>query len=57
VPPADPGSAQKFAALGDPRGIVTGPDGAYWIAQFAARKLGRLTPQGGYTTLGGLPAA
>ena len=43
--------------LADPFGIDLGPDGAYWIAQFAAGTLGRLSPQGDYTTLGGLPAA
>jgi hypothetical protein len=40
----------------DPFGIDFAADGAYWIAQFAAGNLGRLTPAGAYTTLAGLPA-
>lgn len=43
--------------LADPFGIDFAADGAYWIAQFAAGNLGRLTPSGAYTELGGLPAA
>lgn len=42
--------------LADPFGIDFAADGAYWIAQFAAGNLGRLTPAGAYTTLAGLPA-
>ena len=35
----------------DPFGIVFGPDGAYWTAQFGSHSIGRVTPSGGYTTL------
>lgn len=40
----------------DPFGIALGADGAYWVAQFLSGDLGRLTSDGKYTTLGGLPA-
>lgn len=40
----------------DPFGIVYGPDGAYWTAQFATNDLGRLTRNGTYSTLGGFSA-
>jgi virginiamycin B lyase len=42
--------------LADPFGVAFGPDGAYWFAQFATDNLGRLTPGGAYSQLGGLPA-
>lgn len=35
----------------DPFGVAYASDGAYWIAQFAADGLGRLTPDGQYTSL------
>lgn len=35
--------------LGDPTGIVFGNDGAYWIANFGANALRRLTPTGDLT--------
>lgn len=35
----------------DPFGVTLGADGAYWVAQFAGDDLGRLTPQGQYSTL------
>jgi streptogramin lyase len=35
----------------DPFGVAFGPDGAYWVAQFATNNLGRVTPDGQYTTL------
>lgn len=35
----------------DPFGLAFGPDGAYWVAQFATNDLGRLTPAGQYSTL------
>lgn len=41
----------------DPFGVTFGADGAYWFAQFNGRNLGRLTSDGGYTTLSGFPAA
>jgi streptogramin lyase len=35
-------------------GMTFANDGAYWFGQFNGKRLGRLTPQGGYTTLGGI---
>ncbi|HRY09630.1 MAG: hypothetical protein H6526_09075 [Actinobacteria bacterium] len=35
----------------DPFGVAFGADGAYWAAQFATNNLGRLTPNGDYSTL------
>lgn len=43
--------------LADPFGITLGPDGAYWVANFAQDTVGRLTTQGDYSTLGGFAAA
>lgn len=43
--------------LGDPFGITLGTDGAYWTARFGTHDLGRLTPDGQHTVLGGLSAA
>jgi streptogramin lyase len=40
----------------DPFGVVFGADQAYWFAQFNTSNLGRLTPDGKYTELGGLSA-
>ena len=40
----------------DPFGVVFGADHAYWFAQFNTSNLGRLTPDGSYTQLGGLAA-
>ena len=42
--------------LADPFGIAFGQDGAYWVAEFAAGRLARVTTGGEVTTLGGLPA-
>src|SRR5205823_9914629 len=42
--------------LGDPTGIVFGNDGAYWIANFGANALRRLTPAGDLTEPIALPA-
>lgn len=41
---------------GDPFGATFGQDGAYWVAQFLSNDLGRLTPDGQYSVLGGLSA-
>ena len=41
--------------LADPFGIAFGQDGAYWVAEFAAGRLARVTAGGEVTTLGGLP--
>jgi hypothetical protein len=40
---------------GDPFGVDLGPDGAYWVVQFAEAGLTRFTPTGQATFLGGLP--
>jgi virginiamycin B lyase len=37
-------------------GMAFGNDGAYWFGQYNGNNLGRLTPEGGYTTLEGIPA-
>jgi streptogramin lyase len=51
------GTAQTTdTPLADPFGITLGSDGAYWFDQFAKSNLGRLTPKGKVTQLGGLPA-
>jgi streptogramin lyase len=42
--------------LGDPIGVVFGNDGAYWIANFGASKIRRLTPAGDLTEPITLPA-
>lgn len=39
----------------DPAGVAFGADGAYWVAEFAAGDLLRITPDGVATTLPGLP--
>ena len=50
-------AALKSTAPGpDPFGITLGPDGAYWTAEFATSKLGRMTTTGKVTPLGGLSA-
>jgi streptogramin lyase len=54
-PPADPLFTET--PMRDPFGVTLGSDGKWWFAQFATNNLGRLTPDGRYTTLGGLPAA
>jgi streptogramin lyase len=48
-PPAAPQTTP--VPLTDPFGVSLGADGAYWFAQFATNDLGRLTPQGTYSTL------
>jgi streptogramin lyase len=65
-PGADPQELGRINPGGDPKptkvpntdpfGIALGADGAYWVAQFLGNNLGRLTSQGKYTTLDGLPA-
>ncbi len=42
--------------LGDPIGVVFGNDGAYWIANFGASRIRRLTPAGDLTEPITLPA-
>lgn len=37
----------------DPFGVTFGADNAYWVALFATDRLGRLTPQGAFSQLGG----
>jgi streptogramin lyase len=54
-----PGGSPQITNLptSDPFGITLGPDGAYWIGQLSTNNLGRLTPSGDYTTLGGFTPA
>ena len=49
-----PNPAQSFELLGDPFGVALGSDQAFWIVQFAAGGLTRLTTAGSRTFLGGL---
>ncbi len=42
--------------LADPAGVALGADGAYWVAEFAAGDLLRVTTDGAATTLPGLGA-
>jgi len=51
-----PGSASSFELLGDPFGVAFGGDGAYWIVQFLAGQLTRVTTSGEVSFLPGLPA-
>lgn len=53
-----PGGLPQTAELpsSDPFGVAYGPDGAWWIAQFASGTLARVTVDGAVTTIGGLPA-
>jgi streptogramin lyase len=56
TPPGPP----ELTSLGNMEagfGMTFGDDGAYWFGQFNSNDLGRLTPEGEYTTLGGFPAA
>lgn len=41
-----PNPAQSFELVGDPFGVTLGGDGAYWIVQFAAGQLARVTTDG-----------
>jgi streptogramin lyase len=50
-----PAPAQSFELLGDPFGVALGSDQAFWIAQFAAGGVTRLTATGERSFLGGLP--
>jgi sugar lactone lactonase YvrE len=52
---APPNPAQSFELLGDPFGVALGSDQAFWIAQFAAGGLTRLSTGGERSFLGGLP--
>jgi streptogramin lyase len=50
-----PAPASAFELLGDPFGATLGADQAFWIVQFAAGQLTRLTSTGQTSILGGLP--
>ncbi|HKO37030.1 MAG TPA: hypothetical protein VJU14_01540 [Solirubrobacterales bacterium] len=50
-----PSSAFPIPVPGDPFGVDLGPDGAYWVVQFAGAGLTRFTSTGQATFLGGLP--
>jgi virginiamycin B lyase len=41
-----PNPAQSFELVGDPFGVTFGADGAYWIVQFAAGQLARVSTDG-----------
>ncbi len=56
TPPGNP-LTTDMAPGTDPFGVTRGTDGAWWYANFASNDLGRLTPQGNFTKLAGLPAA
>ena len=49
-----PNGPQTTELLGDPFGVTFGPDGAFWIAQFAFGAVVRVTPDNQITTLSGL---
>ncbi len=53
ISPPDP--AQSFELLGDPFGVAFGDDGAFWIVQFLAGQLVRVTTSGEVSFLPGLP--
>jgi streptogramin lyase len=66
-PTTDPQSIGRITPPGSPEltnlgnvdagfGMTFGNDGAYWFGQYNGNNLGRLTPEGGYTTLEGIPA-
>jgi streptogramin lyase len=50
-----PGPAQSFELVGDPFGVAYGSDQAFWIVDFAAGGLTRLTTAGQKSFLPGLP--
>jgi streptogramin lyase len=50
-----PNPALPIPVPGDPFGVDLGPDGAYWVAQFAQGGVTRITSTGQATFLGGLP--
>jgi streptogramin lyase len=52
---APPAPASAFELIGDPFGVALGGDQAFWIVQFAAGQLTRLTSTGQVSFLGGLP--
>jgi hypothetical protein len=52
---APPAPASAFELLGDPFGATLGADQAFWIVQFAAGQVTRLTSTGQASFLGGLP--
>ncbi len=55
VPGGMPLTTDRPGVGTDPFGITFGQDGAFWVAEFAAGQLARVTPDGVVTTLGGLP--
>jgi hypothetical protein len=52
---APPNPASAFELVGDPFGIAYGADQAFWIVQFAAGQLTRVTTTGQTSPLPGLP--
>jgi streptogramin lyase len=57
ITPPGPPEVTNLGALDAGFGMTFGNDGAYWFGQFNGNNLGRLTPEGDYTTLEGFPAA
>jgi streptogramin lyase len=66
-PTTDPQSIGRITPPGPPDltnlgnvdagfGVTFANDGAYWFGQYNGNNLGRLTPDGAYTTLEGIPA-
>jgi len=53
-----PGGVPQFTpiATSDPFGITFAADGAYWTGRFSTNNIGRLTPNGQFTQLGGFSA-
>jgi streptogramin lyase len=55
TPPGTP-ELTNLGTLDAGFGMTFGNDGAYWFGQYNGNNLGRLTPEGEYTTLEGFPA-
>jgi streptogramin lyase len=56
ITPPGPPELTSLGAVDAGFGMTFGNDGAYWFGQFNGNNLGRLTPEGAYTTLEGIPA-
>ena len=56
ITPPGPPELTNLGAVDAGFGMTFGNDGAYWFGQYNGNNLGRLTPEGAYTTLEGIPA-
>jgi streptogramin lyase len=56
ITPPGPPELTNLGPLDAGFGMTFGNDGAYWFGQYNGNNLGRLTPDGAYTTLEGIPA-